>query len=53
MENRLPLNPLEVPMILTKRHYLLVGAATLLAVVLGVGAVTLPNRIKTPHRQYR
>lgn len=30
-------------MILTKRHYLLVGGAALLVVVLGVAAATLPN----------
>src|SRR5713101_6294348 len=34
----------EVLMQLTKRHYLMVVGSALLAVVLGVGAATLPNR---------
>lgn len=34
---------LEVLMLLTKRHYLTMGAAAVLAAVLGVGAASVPN----------
>jgi hypothetical protein len=33
-------------MILTKRHYLMIGGAALLVVALGVAAATLPKRVK-------
>jgi len=44
MENRLrPIHP-EVLMILTKRHYLMIGGSVLLAAVLTLAATTLPDR---------
>jgi len=44
MENRLrPIHP-EVLMILTKRHYLMIGGSVLLAAALTLAATTLPDR---------
>lgn len=47
MEEGLPLITVEVLMLLTKKHYLMGGAAVALAVALGIGAAELPRRPKT------
>jgi len=44
MENQVPQIHSEVPMILTKRHYLMGGGAILLAVALTLSAATLRDR---------